>query len=313
LSSRGHPFRRVISGLPPIRTLIQGAVVPAADPTLIAVVEPVDPALFAAWIAHYRSLGVDRFQLGFRFPAHVSSERHRELQAACCTLGIVPAAICSGTWDESVGSELRDALREKAGSGWHLLAGVQEFHHFPVPLPEVITRAEWAGVPAVGGVLLDRVAADGRLAGIDRVGGLDRTFPLGGHLTHRLLDGDPCRIVLARSDVRVDRGSHRVLGHEPYPGVVAAVHHFAWHADAMDQLRRSVAASGIGSARGLAADDKTHVLLGFAAEFSGRIDVADVRLRFRHVSLAEMPRGWHHEVRRMAAGWRARAGQGGSR
>lgn len=94
---------------------------------------------------------------------------------------------------------------------------------------------------------------------------------------------------------------YEALGHEPYPGVVAAVYHFAWHADAMDLLRRSVTASGIGSALGLAADDKTHVLLGFAAEFSGRIDVADVRLAFRHVNLAEMPRGWHHEVRRLAA------------
>lgn len=286
---------------------------PAEDPALIAVIGPVDPALFAAWVSHYRSLGVRRFQVGFRFPANVSSERRAALQAASRALSLAPAAICCGTWNEHVDTELRDALRAKAGPGWHLLAGAQEFHQFPTPLPEVMAGAQRAGSPVVGGVLLDRVTPDGRVAAVQPQDDLDRTFPLGGHLTHRLLGGDPRRVVLARSDVAVTPGNHEVLGSRSYSGMAAAVHHFAWHADAMDTLRRSVPSAGAGAEHARDDGDETVLLLGLVAKLSGRIDVADVRLRFRHVSLTEMPHGWQDEARRVAAGRRTRAAHGTGR
>lgn len=286
---------------------------PVATPTLIAVIGPVDPALFAAWVSHYRVLGVTRFQVGFRFPSHTSAERRQELRAACRSLGLRPTAICCGDWSEHTDTELRNVLREKAGTGWHLLAGAQEFHQFPLPLGDVIDDAERAGAPVVGGVLLDRVTADGHLPKLRTQGQLDATFPLGGHLTYRLLGGDPRRVVLARSEVSVAPGNQRTAGQEAYQGAVAAVHHFAWHTDAMDVLRRSAVSGVTGAGPEPSGEEETRFLLGLVERLAGRIDVADVRLRFRHVSLAEMPYGWHDEAGRVMAGLRAPAAYGAGR
>ncbi|OIJ93631.1 hypothetical protein [Streptomyces colonosanans] len=66
----------------------------------------------------------------------------------------------------------------------------------------MLTQTEAARRRVVGGLMLDRVAADGRLAIWRPQSGLDRAFPLGGHLTHRILQGDPRKIVIAHSSVR---------------------------------------------------------------------------------------------------------------
>jgi len=74
----------------------------------------------------------------------------------------------------------------------------------------------------------DRVAADGRLAPWRPETGIDQSFPPGGHLTCRLLRGDPRKIVLARSGVEVASGDHRAPGYKPGPRALACVNHFKW-------------------------------------------------------------------------------------
>jgi hypothetical protein len=151
--------------------------------TMIAVIGPVEPALLAAWTAHYRQLGIERFHLAFHFPDHVPDTRQHQLLATGHDLGVSPATVSTGPWHEHTNSRLRDALREQAGPGWHLLADSDELHTYTVPLDEVIHAAETCGQKVVGGLILDRVAADGRLASWRPQAGLDPTFPLGGHLT----------------------------------------------------------------------------------------------------------------------------------
>jgi hypothetical protein len=165
----------------------------STPPALIAVVGPVEPALLAAWVHHYRGLGIDRFLIAFHFPEHVSDVRRHELQAACRELGIIPTGTSTGPWHEHTNTQLRDALRQTAGPGWHLLADADEFQQYPAPLSEVIAAAEGYGHRVVGGLMLDRVAASGHLPTWQPETGLDLTYPLGGHLTHRLLHGDPAR------------------------------------------------------------------------------------------------------------------------
>ncbi|MBD2818544.1 hypothetical protein ID867_15280 [Streptomyces parvulus] len=126
------------------------------------------------------------------------------MQVAYREAGVVPEAMRVGPWHEHTTSGLRDLLRVKAGDGWHMLADSDEFHAFPVPLPELIAEVGTV-TGTVGGLMLDRVAADG---------GLDRAYPLSGFLTHHLLRGDP-RIVLPHSTVPVASGNHRAEGHRP--------------------------------------------------------------------------------------------------
>ncbi|MEU1147467.1 hypothetical protein ACFYO9_10545 [Streptomyces sp. NPDC005863] len=102
-------------------------------------------------------------------------------------LGITRAAVSTGPWHEHTNTELRDAQRELAGAGWHLLAD-----------------------------------ADGRLAHWWAEAGLDRAFPPGGHLSHCLLKGNPRNFVLVRSDITVAFGNHRAPGHKPGPAARTA-------------------------------------------------------------------------------------------
>lgn len=128
-------------------------------PTLIAVVGPVEPPLLAAWVRHYQHLGVERFLIAFHFPEHVTDQQRHELQAASRELGVIPTGSSTGPWHEHTNTQIRDALRQAAGPGWHLLADADEFQQYPAPLTEVIAQAEKSGHRVVGGLMLDRVAA----------------------------------------------------------------------------------------------------------------------------------------------------------
>lgn len=279
---------------------------PSVSPALIAVVGPVEPPMLAAWVRHYRWLGVERFLLAFHFPDHVPDTRRHELQAAARELGIIPTGTSVGPWHEHTNTRLRDTLRHRAGPGWHLLADADEFQQYPAPLAEVIAQAEKSGRHVVGGLMLDRVAASGRLTDWRPEGGLDLAFPLGGHLTHRLLHGDPRKIVLARHDVAVASGNHRAPGHRPDTDRMCAVHHFKWRSGVLDDLRRRVRhfASGTWEERTPAVRDEASRLLTHVGRNGGAINISDPRFAFRRVSLDRMPFGWPAEARGIFTSWR---------
>jgi hypothetical protein len=281
-------------------------------PALIAVVGPVEPPLLAAWVRHYRWLGIERFLIAFHFPDHVPDMRRHELQAALRELGIIPTGTSSGPWHEHTNTQLRDALRHRAGPGWHLLADIDEFQQYPVPLAEVIAQSDRGGHRVVGGLMLDRVAASGRLAGWRPEGGLDHAYPLGGHITHRLLHGDPRKIVLARHDVDVASGNHRAPGHRPDADRICVVHHFKWRSGILDDLRRRVQhfASGIWQEHTPAVRDEAGRLLAHVGQHGGAINVSDPRFAFRRVSLNRMPSGWLAEARGVCTAWRPHAQTG---
>ena len=279
---------------------------PSPPPALIAGVGPVEPPLLAAWVRHYRWLGVERFLIAFHLPDHVPDLRRHELQAAVRELGIIPTGTSTGPWHEHTNTQLRNALRHRAGPGWHLLADADEFQQYPAPLAEVITQADKSGHRVVGGLMLDRVAASGRLTGWRPEGGLDLAYPLGGHLTHRLLHGDPRKIVLARHDVAVASGNHRASGHRPDADRICAVHHFKWRAGVLDDLRRRVQhfSSGTWEERTPAVRDEAGRLLAHVGRHGGVINISDPRFAFRRVSLDRLPFGWPAEARGIFTTWR---------
>jgi hypothetical protein len=279
-------------------------------PALVAVIGPVEPALLAAWTSHYRGLGVERFHVAFHFPQHVPDARRHELLDAAYDLDTAPARVSTGPWHEHTNTQLRNELRALAGPGWHLLADSDELQQYPAPLSEVIAAAETDRRVVVGGLMLDRVTAGGHLSpwrpdpGPDS--GLDRTFPLGGHLTHHVLLGDPRKIVLARADVAVASGNHRAPGHKPDPDMLACVHHFKWRAGVLDDLRRRVHrfSTGTWAEHTPAVRDEATRLLEHVARHDGRIDVEYPRIAFRPVTLQRLPDGWAAEACAITTGWR---------
>ena len=281
------------------------------SPELVAVVGSVEPALLAAWTAHYRRLGIERFHLAFHFPDHVPDVWRHQLIAASHDLGVVPARISTGPWHEHTNTQLRDHLRHQAGTGWHLIADSDEFQTYSAPLSEMIDQAEAARQKVIGGLLLDRVTNDGRLALWRPETGLDRAFPLGGHLTHRLLKGDPRKIVLAHSSVTMTSGNHRAPGHKPAADMLACVHHFKWRSGVLDDLQRRVEqfTSGEWAEHTPAVRSEASRLLLHIDRHNGRIDVSDPRLGFRHVTLDRLPDDWAAEAARIATTWRPPAPQ----
>ena len=275
-------------------------------PPLIAVVGPVEPALLTAWVTHYRGLGIERFHLAFHFPEHVSADRRHLVQASCRELGIVPAAVSNGPWHEHTNPRLRDALRERAGAGWHLLADSDELHSYPAPLQEVIAEAEGSGTGTVGGLMLDRVTADGSLTGWRPDKGLDATYPLGAFLTHHLLRGDPRKIVLAHSSVPVASGNHRAPGHRPVNRPPVVVHHFKWRDGVHQDVERRAehSADGTWKTASPARLEEARRILGHLQQHSGRIAVDSARLEFRPVSLTTVPDWWAEEATNLVATWR---------
>jgi len=275
-------------------------------PPLIAVVGPVEPTLLTAWVTHYRGLGIERFHLGFHFPEHVDPERRHQVQAACRELGIVPAAVSDGPWHEHTNPRLRDALRERAGAGWHLLADSDELHTYPAPLAEVIAAAEVSETGTVGGLMLDRVSADGSLTGWDPEQGLDTAYPLGAFLTHQLLRGDPRKIVLAHSSVTVASGNHRAEGHRPANRPPVLVHHFKWRDGVRQDVERRAehSAAGTWKTTSPARLAEARRLLDHLQRHGGRIAVDSARLNFRPVTLPAVPAWWAAEATRLVTTWR---------
>ncbi|MFF8502668.1 glycosyltransferase family 2 protein [Streptomyces anulatus] len=280
----------------------------STPPALIAIVGPVEPPLLAAWVRHYRWLGVERFLIAFHFPEHVPDQRRHELQAASLELGITPTTSSFGPWHERTNTRLRDALRHQAGPGWHLLTDADEFQQYPVPLNEVIAQAEDAGRQVVGGLMLDRVAESGCLTDWRPQGELDIAYPVGGHLTYRLLHGDPRKIVLARHDVTVSSGNHRAPGLRPDADRICAVHHFKWRSGVLEDLRRRVQhfSTGTWQEQTRAVRDEASRLLSHVDQHGGVINTSDQRFAFRPVSLDRLPHNWSNEARSIFTGWRPR-------
>lgn len=266
-------------------------------PPLVAVIRAVEPDLLRAFVAHYRDRGVVDFVLGLHFTSHTPALARDRLVAACERLVGPPTVISQGPWHETVHSEIRDHLRVRAGAGWHVVANVDEFHDYPAPLVDLVAAAEQERSPIVGGLLLDRVAADGSIRPWTLEEGLEQAFPLGGYLTPRLLGGNPGKVVVAHSSVRLGLGSHRSLDDSPLNRPLVPVHHFKWRAGLVADLTLQVSeyASGRWREKGPWIRDEASKMLDHLQTNGSCINVADRRLGFRPTAIGNLPEDWEEE------------------
>ncbi|WP_226962759.1 glycosyltransferase family 2 protein [Streptomyces sp. C8S0] len=279
-------------------------------PTLVAVVGPVEPALLAAWTAHYRQLGIERFLLAFHFPDHVPNAQRHELLAASYALGIVPTQVSTGPWHEHTNTLLRDGLREKAGPGWHLIADADEFQTYPAPLADVIGQAEDAGRKVAGGLMLDRVAADGSLAPGARAPGWSGPSPR--RAPHPL--ATPGRPAQDRPRTLLgDRGLRQPPRLRPQAGpgharVCAPLQVALGRPGRPTPTRRAVLLRHLGRAHA------SRPQRGVSPAGAHRPALRPhrrrrPRLAFRHVTLDRLPDGWAAEAAMITIGWRPPAPQ----
>ncbi|MFE7804478.1 hypothetical protein ACFU51_07415 [Streptomyces sp. NPDC057430] len=275
-------------------------------PTLVALIGPVEPELLESWLHHYRTLGIERFTLGFHYPDHVTEDVKDLLGDVCRREGITPALVSCGPWHEHTNPQLTAELRGIAGDGWHLIADSDEFHTYPAPLTDVLCDAERHGTQTMGGLMLDRVSADGTLTGWDPAAGLDAGFPLGAFLTHHLLRGDPRKVVLAHSGIALSSGNHRAPGHRPTNRPPVVIHHFKWRSGIREDLTRRYQHSLDGSWQtdSPAIPTEARRLLDHLDQHNGRIDVHDQDLSFRPVSLLRTPSWWAEEATSIVETWR---------
>jgi hypothetical protein len=273
---------------------------------LISVVGPVAPKMFAEFVAHYRSQGVGDILIAFHFTEHASRDRQAELLECCDRLVGRPVLVSTGPWHEHIHGDLRDHLRRRAGTGWHVLADVDEFHAYPRPPGELVAEAEDRGSGQVGGVLFDRVSADGALVDWAPEKGLDASYPLGGFLTSRLLGGNPRKVVLAHSSLPLILGSHYSPAGPPDNDPLVPVHHFKWTDAVLPDLRRRVTEHSSGAWWEVTPSIRTEAaaLLEHLSNNGGRIDVTDPGLLFRPVSLDHLPDRWAPESRDVAERYR---------
>lgn len=119
-------------------------------------------------------------------------------------------------------NRLRLEFCEKAQ--WYCIADLDEFHYFEgKSMLDAVRKAKRHKFQAVGGVLVDRLAANGKFPPIR--GSLDKTFPLGSDLTY-CCGGNNTKISLAKCQVEIEVG-HHCANVETGWGI-SETHHFKW-------------------------------------------------------------------------------------
>lgn len=208
--------------------------------SLISVVGVVSPEVLVAFLNHYTALHVDRKLLAIHTTDGAEGYRVRNLCKIAREYGAEIIEVSVGPWHEDLNERLRDQLRgSPMASRWHVLADVDEFHQYPLPLEDLIVELERRREQVCAGVLVDRFAESGHLPQFPKNSSqLDRTFPLGMFFTSCVAGGDPRKIVIAERGVAVAPGQHWAEVATFNTSLLTLVHHFKWHADVVPYLKR---------------------------------------------------------------------------
>jgi hypothetical protein len=183
------------------------------------------------WIAHYQSLGISRIHL---------LVNERGLAAASRPILAAHAGFIRHRYSAEYTSAQRTAQEMEwknrclAANDFYACVDLDEFHEYPLPLPELLARLQSERAHYLAGNMLDHVTRDGSLPGIGPQSLWDQ-FPLEGPLTAQLVRGNPRCIMLCRRSVNLERGRHQARGRPC--SLTGTVHHFKWHATVVPLLQ----------------------------------------------------------------------------
>ena len=198
---------------------------------------PVGPdiKLLEANLDYYSILGVSQILLS----VHLRDEwADGLLEKISQTIKNYPAEIAQIYHGMSIDNRSRyiDVTREHCKENdWVVIADLDEFHEFSMPLPDVISLCESQNYDYVTGRFLDRVGFNGKLT--EYTGNIWDCFPIGIRLTKKIYssDSDEPKVVLARAKIGIAEGHHYALEGMPCPvnECTATVHHFKWDASVL--------------------------------------------------------------------------------
>lgn len=211
---------------------------------LICTLEPKKIDWLPQFVAHYRSIGVDRFLLSLQQEPTVAAEtrlaQRTRFELALRGLGVTQYFELLESYDSasvcSHHQRITDQFVRK--DDWIVWCDSDEFQVYPLPLVEVVHSCLAQGIEAIPGILVDRIAADGNLPEFDPSRSLWEVFSRPCNVTGNIARGTMEKIVFARGDVRLRPGNHATEDPKTkFAAQAIPIHHFKWHAGVLTQLR----------------------------------------------------------------------------
>jgi hypothetical protein len=204
------------------------------DITVVSIVGGPDLGLLPHWLAHYRSLGLDKFAVAVN-----DSDRAEDYDRLLAEGGVNPVFHLD---DLFLRYEIpaRNRLNAYAGA-WILHADLDELFVFDRPLGVLLADCEAGGYQAVRGRFVDHLQAGGELPAVRPSPSLWQQFPLMHPLTRCVRRGCDDKMVLRHRSLPAGVGNHISAGfYGPevrYHPAWQEVHHFRWTASTTPAIR----------------------------------------------------------------------------
>ena len=208
---------------------------------LFSHIAPDDADILPAFLAHYHGMGVTDFHFIFHGPP----DRCRTLRRLCRAASVTVEEEYDATFDETVKCAKLTALIRRYAGQWVLLADVDEFMELPCnDLPHTIRALRACGATSMRAVLVQRIAADGRLTPLSAGCEPAELYPLCSLFLAEQMNPDmpPWKskypLFFADGDTTVRRGHH--LPPDGLPShltpMCAVMHHYKWRAAFYESL-----------------------------------------------------------------------------
>lgn len=193
-----------------------------------------DYRLLPIFLRYYKDLGIENFLVILNTPDTLPVAILQEHN-------INPVKIWTDPFSEKLKQfhERDVVLRHCSDNDWVVYADLDEFQWYPTGIMHHIEYSEKVGVDFIEGKIIDRVSETGDLINLDNKKPLDEQFPLGGHITDKLLKAWDKKITVARGKLIVGGGHHIFLDSATYKTLPYKknlnkhfegneVHHFKW-------------------------------------------------------------------------------------
>ncbi len=121
---------------------------------------------------------------------------------------------------------------------WIVIADIDEFIQFPMPLTELVRFCDNEKFDYIQGLFLDRLCKKGTFPELSEKPLWDQ-FPIGTQLTKNICKGNEHKTTLARAWVTISNGHHYAKNGKSCPKeqCMSIVHHFKWDASVIHRCK----------------------------------------------------------------------------
>jgi len=203
-----------------------------------------DLRLLPASLEYYKSLGIDSILITLHVRRRDSIEENWVHRTVASFDGVLASIWCDPTLNHVRRFQERNRAIAQycSDSDWIVNADIDEFHEYPLPLPEMVRECERSQFAYVKGTIVDRIAANGSLPELNPKD-LWQQFPLRTRITKNILGANDQKVALSRAFVRTSPGHHCVHPEDEefkHSWRSVNVHHFKWDSDVVPRLRARI-------------------------------------------------------------------------